>query len=64
MKRTKKTEKSMVKTEEKLRGTSMMMPVDLWQATHIRAIQEGKDFREIIWDALRAYLKTPVKRQS
>jgi hypothetical protein len=54
MKKTSSTE--MVKTSTRL-------PKALWREAHIRALDEGRDFQEIVASALDAYLKTPRKRQ-
>jgi hypothetical protein len=54
MKNTKSTE--MVKTTTRL-------PKALWRKAHIQALDEDRDFQEIVASALEAYLKTPRKRQ-
>jgi hypothetical protein len=43
--------------------TSIRLPKALWRATHIRALDEGRDLQDVIASALEAYLKTPLKRQ-
>ena len=54
MKKTESTE--MVKT-------TMRLPKALWRDARIRALDEDRDFQEIVVSALEAYLKTPRKRQ-
>jgi hypothetical protein len=52
----KKTESTeMVKTTTRL-------PKALWREAHIRALDEDRDFQDIVAIALDAYLKTPLKR--
>jgi hypothetical protein len=41
--------------------TSTRLPKSLWREAHIRAMDEGRDFQEIVASALAAYLKTPRK---
>ena len=45
--------------------TSVDIPDDLWKASKILAVEEGKDLRDIIIDALQDYLskKGKVKKQ-
>ncbi len=42
---------------EELIKTTVRFPESLWKAGRIRAIEEGRDFQEIVADALRQYLK-------
>ena len=41
--------------------TTIRMPRSLWSETSIRAIHENRDLQDIVADALRAYLQTPIK---
>jgi hypothetical protein len=34
---------------------------ELWKAGHVRALDEGRDFQDVVASALEAYLKTPSK---
>jgi hypothetical protein len=43
--------------------TSTRLPKALWRDARVRALDEGRDFQEILASALAAYLKTPIKRQ-
>lgn len=42
--------------------TSLTLPEDLWKATQHRAIETRSSLRQIVIEALTAYLKTPSKR--
>lgn len=42
--------------------TSLTLPEDLWKACQHRAIETRSSLRQIIIEALTAYLKTPSKR--
>jgi hypothetical protein len=37
--------------------TTVDLPRDIWRAAKIRALDEGKDLRAVIIEALAAYLK-------
>ncbi|MCW5891653.1 MAG: CopG family transcriptional regulator [bacterium] len=39
--------------------TTLELPPALWRAAKIRAMDERRDLRAVIIDALRAYLATP-----
>lgn len=41
--------------------TSVTLDRDLWKAAHVRAMDEGRDLQHVIADALRAYLKQPIR---
>jgi len=43
--------------------TSLKIPKTLWREAHIRALDEGIEFQQIVAAALAAYLKAPRKRQ-
>jgi hypothetical protein len=43
--------------------TTIKLPKTLWREARIRALDEDKDFQEIVASALAAYLKTPLKRK-
>jgi hypothetical protein len=43
--------------------TTARLPKALWREAHIRALDEGRDFQDIVASALAAYLKTSLKRQ-
>ena len=48
--------KETVMSREKQVKTSVRFPESLWKAGRIRAIEEGRDFQEIVSEALRRYL--------
>ena len=41
--------------------TTIDMPVSLWRRAKTRAMDERRDLRAVLLDALRAYLATPVR---
>ncbi len=41
--------------------TSVSFPMDLWREGKKRAIDEGRDFQEVVRDALREYLRRVAK---
>jgi hypothetical protein len=41
---------------------TLKLPTDVWMASKHRAIDEGRDFQDIVADALRAYLKKGARR--
>ncbi len=41
--------------------TTMILPEELWQQAKIRAVQERRDLKDVVVDALRLYLKNPPK---
>ena len=43
--------------------TSLKIPKTLWREAHIRALDEGIEFQQIVAAALAAYLKASRKRQ-
>ena len=43
--------------------TSLKIPKSLWRDAHIRAMDEGIEFQQIVAAALAAYLKAPRRRQ-
>jgi hypothetical protein len=40
--------------------TTLLMPATLWKQAKVRAMDERRDLRDVLLDALRAYLNTPV----
>lgn len=48
------------KAGAKVVRTSLDMPAALWRRAKVRAMDEGRDLRDVLLDALRAYLKTPM----
>ena len=42
--------------------TTLLMPVDLWKEAKVRAMDERRDLRDVLLDALRAYLATPMRK--
>jgi hypothetical protein len=40
---------------------TMKLPADIWRAGRIRALDERRDFQEVVADALKLYLKQPQK---
>jgi hypothetical protein len=58
-----KTSKQRIHKEEPaMVRTSLALPEDLWKATQHRAIETRSNLRQIIIEALQAYLKTQPKR--
>lgn len=43
--------------------TTLDMPPELWRRAKIRAVEEQRDLRAILLDALEAYLKTKTRRR-
>lgn len=43
--------------------TSVDIPDDLWKASKILAVEESKDLRDIIIEALQEYLKKKKKHE-
>jgi hypothetical protein len=41
--------------------TTIRMPRRLWLAARTRALEEGRDFQDLVASAIDAYLKTPSK---
>jgi hypothetical protein len=41
--------------------TTLDLPVALWKAAKVRAMDERRDLRDVLLAALRAYLETPKK---
>jgi hypothetical protein len=48
---------------EGVKRTSLDLPLSLWKATKVRAVEDNTDFRAVVIAALEAYLgvKTPKK---
>jgi len=42
--------------------TTLALPADLWRAAKVRALDEQRDLRDVLLDALRAYLRTPLRK--
>jgi hypothetical protein len=42
--------------------TTLVVPAALWKRAKVRAMHEGRDLRDVLLDALRAYLATPVAK--
>ena len=42
------------------RKTSVELPAALWKAAHVRAMDEGRDLKDVIASALELYLKRVV----
>ena len=40
--------------------TTLLLPAALWKRAKVRATDERRDLRDVLLDALRAYLATPV----
>lgn len=41
--------------------TSIEIPEEIWKAAKFRAVEEKKNFQDVVADALRAHLKLPKK---
>jgi len=47
-----------------MRKTTIRLPEDIWRAARIKALDEDRDFQDIVADALRDYLKKrPTRRK-
>lgn len=42
--------------------TTVVLPAELWKRAKVRALDEHRDLRDVIVDALGAYLATPQRR--
>ncbi|MFZ2064023.1 MAG: hypothetical protein WAU82_23645 [Candidatus Binatus sp.] len=42
--------------------TSVELPAALWKAAHVRAMDEGRDLKDVIASALELYLKSTRKQ--
>ena len=40
---------------------TLKLPAPIWREARIRALDERKDFQDVVADALEAYLKRPQK---
>jgi len=40
---------------------TMKLPADVWRAGRIRALDERRDFQDLVADAIELYLKRPMK---
>ena len=40
--------------------TTLILPVPLWKRAKVRAMDERRDLRDVLLDALRRYLAEPV----
>ncbi len=49
------------KREGKTVRSTVDLPEALWKSAKIRALEERKDLRAVIIEALEAYLKTKIK---
>ena len=45
-----------------MQKTTLRLPRSIWRAAKIRAMDEDRDFQDIVADALKAYLKTKLKK--
>lgn len=43
-----------------MKKTTVKLPQHLWRAAQIRAIDEDRDFQDVVAAALELYLKKPV----
>ncbi len=48
---------------EPLKKTSIELPLSLWKAVKVRAVEEETDLRTVIIRALTEYLKTNQERR-
>ncbi len=49
------------RTEKQMTACTVRLPWDVLRAGKIRAIEEHRDFQDIVADALKAYLAKPLK---
>ena len=48
--------------EEKIK-TCLALPRSVWREARIRAMDENRQFQEVVATALIAYLATPIKKE-
>ncbi len=53
----------MAKTGGKRIKTTVSLDETLWARARMRAIEERRDLQDIVADALKAYLRTPVAQK-
>ena len=53
----------MSKSEEDVVKTTVRLGRSLWKQARVRALDEGRDFQDIVADALEMYLKSVAKRR-
>ena len=47
-----------------MKKTTIRLPEDVWRAARIRALDENRDFQDLVADALQRYLKKPTLKGS
>jgi hypothetical protein len=47
---------------EEVKRTSLDLPLDLWKRAKVRAVEEGRDFRSLVIEALERYLASKAKK--
>jgi hypothetical protein len=47
----------------KMVRTTLLIPTPVWRAAKLRAMDERRPLRDILLDALAAYLKTPLAKE-
>lgn len=50
-----------MKGEVEMVKTSLKLPVAIWRAARVRALDERREFQAVVADALTLYLKRPPK---
>ncbi len=51
-------------SEIPMKKTTIRLPEDVWRAARIRALDENRDFQDLVADALQRYLKKPTLKGS
>jgi len=51
-----------ISKNEEMQKTTLRLPRSIWRAAKIRAIDEGRDFQDVVADALKTYLKTKLTK--
>lgn len=41
--------------------TTLRVPEPIWKAARVRALEERRSFQDVLADALKLYLKAPLK---
>lgn len=54
----------MAKPVTAMTKTTLRLPADVWRDAKIRALDEHRDFQDVVADALRVYLARPIKKEA
>lgn len=50
-------------TQPKVVKTSLRLPADVWRAAKVQALDERRDFQDVVADALRAYVRARRRKE-